>query len=122
MCVGENELSFPWNLPLNMIEMLISFTLTVSGFSIGTASFVTGLYIREFNEMAPKKKLMPYVYLIISLIILPLINIVISCIVITFSCQPIWLKLHLLLVVMTPVLPAIAIMYILIRNKPTKWG
>jgi len=103
-----------------MIEMLISFALTASGFSIGTASFVVGLYIREFNEMAPKKKLMPFVYLIVSLIVLPIIVISISCMVIAFSCQPLWLKLNLALIILTPIAPAVAIIYILIRNSPTK--
>jgi len=100
--------------------MLLSLTLTVSGFSIGTASFISGLYLSEFNKMAPKKELMLFVYLIVSLIGLPLVVIAISCITIAFSCQLIWLKLHLLLVTMTPVAPAVAIIYILIRNSPTK--
>ena len=119
-CVGGNELSFPWNLPLNMIEMLISFTLTTSGFSIGTASFVTGLYIKEFGEMAPKERLMPFVYLISSLVMLPLVIITLSCIVVVCSYQPFWLILYLLLILLVPVVPAIAITYILIRHSPTR--
>ena len=113
-------MSFPWNLPLNMIEMLISFTLTISGFSIGTASFVTGLYIKEFGDYAPKEKLMPFVYLIGSLLILPLVIIVISCVVVVCSCQPSWLIVYLLLILSVPTVPAVVIVYILKRHSPVR--
>lgn len=119
-CLGGTVLSFPWNLPLDTIEMLISFTLTASGFSIGTASFVTGLYIKEFSDMATKERLMPFVYLISSLIILPLVIISLSCIVVVSSCQPFWLILYFLLILLVPVGPAIAIIYLLIRHSPTR--
>ena len=115
-------MSFPWNLPLDIIEMLVSFTLTASGFSIGTASFVTGLYIKEFGEMATKERLMPFVYLISSLIILPLVIISLSCIVVVCSCQPFWWILYFLLILLVPVVPAIAIIYLLIRHSPTRRG
>ena len=113
-------MSFPWNLPLDTIEMLISFTLTTSGFSIATASFITGLYIREFDERAPKKKLMPFVYLISSLVIFPLAIVTIGFIIVMCSCQPFWLIVYLLLILCVPVVPAIAIIYILIRHSPLR--
>ena len=119
-CVGGNELGFPWNLPLDTIEMLISFTLTTSGFSIGTASFVTGLYLKMFDEMASKENLMPFVYLISSLVILPLVIISLGCIVVVCSCQPFWLILYLLLILWIPVVPSIVIIYILIRHSPAR--
>ena len=113
-------MSFPWNLPLNMIETLVSFTLTVSGFLIGTASFVSGLYIKEFEEWASKEKLMSFVYLIVSLIVSPLVIIIVGCIVVLCSCQPFWLILYLLLILLVPVVPLIAIIYILKRYWPAR--
>ena len=113
-----SELSFPWNLPLNTIEMLVSFTLTVSGFLIGTASFVSGLYIREYEELASKEKLMSFVFLITSLIVPPLGIISLDCVIVLCSCQPLWLILHLLLILLVPVVPCMAIVYILRQYWP----
>jgi len=116
----RNLLSFPWNVPLNLIEMLVSLTLTVSSFLIGTAAFVLGLYLTRFEKMAPKDKLMPYLYLIVSLVSPPVIAIATTCIITVCSCQPLWMKIYLLLILFTPIVPAIAVIYILIHHSPQK--
>jgi hypothetical protein len=112
-------LNLPWNLPLDLIENLLSLTLTISGLLIGTASFILGLYLPQFQKMAPKEKLMPYLYLEASLLAPAVLTIALTCISVVFSSQELWLKTYFLLILAAPVVPAIAVMYILLKNIPT---
>lgn len=114
-----STLNLPWNLPLDLIENLLSLTLTISGLLIGTASFILGLYLPQFQKMAPKEKLMPYLYLEASLLAPAVLTIALTCISVVFSSQELWLKTYFLLILAAPVVPAIAVMYILLKNIPT---
>lgn len=114
------DLSFPWNVPLDTIDMLLSLTLAASGFLIGTASFVLGLYLSERHKMAPREELMPFVYLISSLISLPIVIVAVGCVVIMCSSHPSWMKLNLLLILLAPIVPAVAIICILVRKRPLR--
>jgi len=113
-------LTFPWNLPIETIEMIVSFALTISGFMIGTASFLMGIYLREYDAFAPPKKLILTAYLIICLVVSAVLAIVLGSIVVVFSCQPSWLIIYLMVFLLLPVLPAVAIFYLLIKNFPKK--
>jgi len=113
-------LSFPWNLPLDLLEKLVSLTLAISGLLIGTASFVLGLYLPQFDRMASQEKLMSYLYLEISLLGPALLIIALTCVSVIFSCQELWLKTYLLLILVAPIVPALAVIYILIKNSPAK--
>lgn len=113
-----NDLTFPWNMPLDTIGLFVSFALTISGFLIATASFLMGLYIREFDELAQKDELLPYVYVIVSLIISSCLVIVLGSIIVISSAQPLWVILILMVFLSAPLLPVIAIIYILIPRLP----
>jgi len=102
---------------LETIETLLSITLTVSGFLIATASFITGLYLSELKTFPPKKKTKPFIYLIISLIVLPIVIAISNSIAIVFSDLAFWLKLYLFLINLASIAPIAVIVYILRRKQ-----
>ena len=111
-------MTFPWLLPLDSIAMFVSIALTVSGFLIAAASFIVGLYLREYDELAEKKKLLSYIYLIISLLLSSGLVIFLGSIVVISSAQPLWIILILMLFLIAPLIPIIAILFILFRHCP----
>ena len=99
-----------------LIKELLSLTLTVSGLSVATASFVTGLYISKLKTLTPKEKTQPFVYLIVSLIVLPIVICVVNGIAIVVSVAPCLLKAYVFLINLAPIAPIAAILYILVKK------
>ena len=113
-------MTFPLNLQLDTIGLFVSFALTIAGFLIDTASFHMRLYIREYNERTPNRELLPYVYLLVSLIISSCLVMSLGGIVVFQSSQPLWMILILTVFLFAPLLPTIVIISILIQHLPRR--
>jgi len=113
------QMSFPWNVPLENIQMLVSLSLTVSGILVSAAYFLLGIYLSKYKDLSPKGELRLFAGLIFSLVALPILTIIMVCIVILFSCQEMWLKTYLLTLMLTPLVPAVTITAVLMWKYPS---
>ncbi len=99
---------------LNDLGMFVSFALSISGFLIAAASFIVGLYIQKYDDFESKDDLLPYQVLISSLIISSGVAMFLATFVVLSSTQPFFTKLLLTIFLLSPIIPIVAIICILI--------
>jgi len=98
---------------------LLSLGLSVSSILVSTASFITGLYLSELKKFPTKKKIAPFVWLIISLTSISTLIIILNLIIVVSTIsQNIFLILYFMVFSLSPIIPIIAITFILVRYKP----
>ena len=100
------------------MDGLISSGLAISGFIIGSTSFLMTIYLRRYKIGTPSQELRPYIYLIVSQIMLPAILTFIMLSVVIMSDQIFYVKLVYSVSLCLLYFPIIAFAYLLSRNWP----
>ena len=108
---------FPLLESFDLITKMLTLSLTITGFLVAAATFVTGLYLSRMKTFPPKGRLKPFIYLIISLIAMPIIIVVTNSVAIAFSALPFCLKLYLLFINLAPIVPVAVISYLIARRQ-----
>lgn len=100
------------------VTTLLRLAFTVSGFLVSTASFVTGIYLSELRKHPLKKEVNPLIWLTISLICCPILIVFLNFVILVYATLSLFFFSYLLTLALAPIVPVIAIICVLIKNRP----
>ena len=102
----------------DQVTTLLRLAFTISGFLVASASFIIGLYLSELKTFPQRAKVMPFVWLAISLILFPAVLVVWDFVIVLLTPLNMHFTLYLLTLSLAPAVPIVAIIYILSKHRP----